>query len=336
MAKSSFATLGLLPILLHCGVSPKGATPIVLSDGGGTRVEGSTPTKADVEASRFRADLETASTARPPGSAHWQAVQDLCAARFQSLGYSVERHAYGSGVNIIGVRTGASVPDERVLVSAHYDGVPNCAAADDNATGVAALFEVARVLGAQPFAKTLALACWDEEERGLIGSQAYVTRAKATGERIVGSFVFETIGYRSTAPQSQRLAPGLDVLFPAQAAEIAKRDSRGDFIALIHDERAAASVEPFKLKATELGLPTVFLPVSNALKRSPAIGDLRRSDHAPFWDADFPAVQITDTAEFRNSHYHCRGGADVPADIDVPFAVAVTQATIAAATTLLQ
>lgn len=288
------------------------------------------PAGSAVDPARFLADLTTISAPRSPGSPHWQTVQDLCASRFEALGFAVERHAYATGVNVIGTRTGTRLPDERLLVSAHYDSVNACTGADDNATGVAATLEAARVLSLSPHDRTLVVACWDEEERGLIGSRAYATRAKAAGERVTGQFVFEMIGYRSIAPNSQRTDPNLDAAFPAQTAEIAANEYRGDFILLIHDTGSAALAASFDAEATMLALPAIALPVSDALKLAPAASGLRRSDHAPFWEQNFPSIQLTDTANFRNPHYHCTSGEDALADIDVEFATLIIKATVGA------
>ena len=285
---------------------------------------------AAVEAQRFVDALTIITGPRPPGSAHWQTVQDLCAERFAALGFTVERHRYATGVNVIGVRPGTRLPDERIVVSAHYDSVNACAGADDNGSGVAGVLEAARVLSLQPHARTLAVACWDQEESGLIGSRAYVTRAVAAGEAIVASYVFEMIGYRSRDPGSQRTDPGLDLVYPEQTAAIAANQHRGDFILVIHDARAATTVADFERLAADLGLPTIVLPVPDSLKRSAMAAGLRRSDHAPFWDADVAAVQLTDTADFRNPHYHCAGGPDALADIDVEFATLTLKATVGA------
>ena len=294
---------------------------------------GSPAPSATVEAQRFVDDLTTIAAPRPPGSPHWQTVQDLCAERLEALGYEVEHHAYGTGVNVIGVKAGTRDPDERVVVSAHYDSVNACAGADDNGSGVAGTLEAARVLAAEPHARTLVVACWDQEEVGLIGSRAYAKRAQANGESIIASYVFEMIGYRSSEPNSQRTDPNLDLIYPMQVAAIEANQYRGDFILLIHDEAAAATVADFERAAVELGLATVSLPVSESLKT--AATGLRRSDHAPFWDAGYPAIQLTDTADYRNPHYHCDGGADAITDIDVEFATLNIKATVAAVSTAL-
>jgi hypothetical protein len=282
-----------------------------------------------VESQRFVDDLAAISMSRPPASVHWQATQDFCATRLEQLGFTVERHRYATGVNVIGVLPGTS--PERVYVSAHYDSVNQCAGADDNASGVAGTLEAARVLAGTAHRRTLAVACWDEEERGLVGSRAYAMRAKAAGEAVAASFVFEMIGYRSSAPNSQRTDPNLDAVFPMQSAAIAANEYRGDFILIIHDTASTTAVANFDARARELGLPTIILPVSDQLKLAPAASGLRRSDHAAFWEAGYPGIQLTDTADFRNPHYHCAGGEDAIADVDVEFATMNVKAVVAAA-----
>ncbi len=282
----------------------------------------------------YEADLTTIAEPRSPGTPHWQTVQDLCASRFETLGYQVERQAYATGVNVIGVKTGTTRPDERVVVSAHYDSVANCAGADDNGTGVAATLEAARVLALEPHARTLVVACWDEEERGLVGSSAYVAREKAAGAQIVLALVFEMIGYRSTEPSSQKTDPSLEAVFPDAGAQISGNDYRGDFALVVNDESATKAVEDLQATAKSVGLPVVNISLLAPLKT--ALDALRRSDHAPFWDADYPALFITDTADFRNPHYHClRSMPDVLADIDYEFAVMNVKVVVGAAVAAL-
>jgi len=276
-------------------------------------------------------DLTQIAAPRPPSSAHHDAVRDLCAERFAALGYTVERFDYGSGVNVLGVKTGADASAPRVIVSAHYDHVSSCPGADDNGSGVAGVLEAARLLSTGRYQRTLVVACWDEEERGLVGSQAYARRAQAAGEAVAVAYVFEMIGYRSTEPDSQRLPTGLNLVFPRQSAQIRENDNRGDFITLIADEGARAPVAAMERAAAALSLPSISLSLSAAQTRSPLYGDLQRSDHAPFWAAGYPAIQITDTAEFRNPRYHCRGGQDTVDSIVPGFMRAVVQATVASA-----
>ncbi|MDB4929087.1 MAG: Peptidase [Myxococcaceae bacterium] len=281
-------------------------------------------------------DLAAVASPRPPASAHHDEVRELCATRFAALGYAVERHDYGTGVNVVGVRAGSDATAPRVLVSAHYDHIDGCPGADDNGSGVAGVLEAARVLATGRYERTLVVACWDEEERGLVGSQAYARRARANGEAIAAAYVFEMIGYRATAPDTQRLPPGLNIVFPRQAAQIRENGNRGDFIALVGDESARASLTAMERAAAAVGLPTVTIALSASQTASPLYGDLQRSDHAPFWAAGYPAIQITDTAEFRNARYHCRGGPDTADTLDPAFMRQVVSATVGSAAETLR
>ena len=154
-----------------------------------------------VDADRFHEDLVTVTGIRPPASPHWQEVQDLCAERLTALGFEVERQSYGTGVNVIGTLPGSDLASEHVVVSAHYDHIPDCAGADDNASGIAGVLELARVLSMGRYRRTAVIACWDEEERrenavnAALGSQAYATRARQRDETITASWVFDGIGY---------------------------------------------------------------------------------------------------------------------------------------------
>jgi Zn-dependent M28 family amino/carboxypeptidase len=299
-----------------CDSQPEDARPLVVRS---------------VDQARIAADLTTIAAPRPADNAQWQVVQDLCADRFASLGYTVERHTYATGVNVIGVKAGTSIPAEQVLVSAHYDSVTGCAGADDNGSGVAGVLEAARVLALEPHERTTVVACWDEEERGLIGSRAYVTRAKANGDQIAANFVFEMIGYKSSEPGSQMSDEQIATIFPDAEAQLAANEYRGDFILMIHDTRSDPAIADFTATAELVGLPTIAIRVLDGLKTNQAAGALRRSDHAPFWDVDYPGIQLTDTAEYRNSHYHCTDGPDAVADLDMAFATQVVQATAGAA-----
>lgn len=286
---------------------------------------------AAVERQRYVDDLTFIAAPRPPGSTHWQEVQDLCATRLESLGYTVQKQDYGSGTNVVGVLAGKSLPSEKVLVSAHYDHIKDCPGADDNGSGVAGVLEVARVLAPHGWNRSLVVACWDEEESGLIGAEAFAQAAKAASEAIKIAIVFEMIGFRSSVPGSQQLPNGLDTLFPAQAQQIQANQYRGDFVAVIHDAASSATASALTTRAQQVGLSAIFLPVPESLKKSNVISDLRRSDHAPFWDVDYPAINLGDTAEFRNSHYHCKGGDDVVGDLDHDFTTMIIRSAAGAA-----
>lgn len=284
-----------------------------------------------VERDRYVADLEFIAAPRDPGSSHWQAVQDLCFDTFTQAGFEVGLHTYSTGVNVVGRKLGTDLPDEQILAAAHYDHIPGCNGADDNATGTAAVLELARVLGQRDYSRTLVVACWDEEEDGLIGAEAYVAAAMAAGDQIVFNYNFEMIGFYDDAPDSQTVPAGFELLFPDQVEALTANQYRGDFLAIIVDDAGVPHMGPLMAYAETFGLATVLLPVPADLKNSPLLADLRRSDHAAFWEVDIPAVMLTDTSEFRYDNYHCQTGEDNVEFLDYEFATKIVQSTVGAA-----
>ncbi|MEL6547438.1 MAG: M28 family peptidase [Myxococcota bacterium] len=228
----------------------------------------------------------------------------------EAYGFSVVEENYGSGTNVLGVLAGNTHPHELVYLSAHYDTVPHCDGANDNGSAMAAALEIARQLAAQPNPRTLVVAFWDEEELGLVGARAHdpATTGIPAAEPVL-NMNLDAVGIYSDEPGSQVMPPGLEYAAPLQYREIARDGFRGDFITLISDlpsflltRRAARSVESEGLDAVTVSLPRW------AIERFAP--DLRRSDHAAFWDKGVPAVFVTDSANFRSDHYHCRAGED--------------------------
>jgi len=284
-----------------------------------------------VERDRYITDLTEIAAPRPPGDAHWQAVQDLGFDRLTELGYEVELHQYGTGINVIGTLAGTTLPNEVVLISAHYDHIASCQGADDNATGVAGALEIARVLAGAEYERTVVIALWDQEEVGLIGSRSWALRASQDSTNVIANFNFEMIGYTDTANNSQSVPAGFDLLFPDAVAELVSDGYVGDFIAVVSDDLSETTVTNFASHGERVGLPVVRLPLAAELKNSPLVADLRRSDHASLWEFDYPAMMLTDTANFRNLAYHCVMGDDTIDRLDHEFTEKVMRATAGAA-----
>ena len=290
-------------------------------DNDNVKVEG---LSLSTQTERFLDDVKFISKMpRIPGSRQHKEIQKMCAKRFNELGFEVEYHDYGTGINVIGTYPGKQNSSEKILVSAHYDTVPDCNGADDNASGIAGVFETARLLASKEHSRSLLVACWDEEERNVVGSKAYVEREKNNASDIKMSYVYEMIGYRSNQPNSQQIPAGFEVLYPQQVKQIRSNQNRGDFIALVYDDKASNMLSTITLHAQRQNLPALEFKVSSQLKSSPLAADLRRSDHSAFWDADYPAMMITDTANFRNQHYHCLNGSDNVESLDAEFAIKI-------------
>lgn len=271
---------------------------------------------ACVDASAMMADLAWVEGARTAKSNKATEVRELAEARLKELGYTVEVHDYGPGANVIATLPGAVEPDEVVMISAHYDSVPDCSGADDNGSGVVGVLEAARVLATGTHDRTLQVALWDEEERGKLGSTAWVSMRAKAGQAYVVSFVFEMIGYYSDVKNSQTFPQGFGFLFPDAEQAMIANDWRGDFIAVLAGDNTLVWVDAMEEHAGKNDHRIVSVILNESLRKSPLLADLRRSDHAPFWQVDYPAINLTDTANFRNPYYHCAAGDDVAQWID--------------------
>ncbi len=290
----------------------------------------------EVDATRYADDVRLVAAARPPGSAHWQVVQDRCFAVLEGAGFTVVRfEVEGAGVSVIGRKDGHEPELPGIVVGAHYDHIEDCAGADDNASGTAAVFELARVLGAHAWERSLTIACWDEEESGLHGSRAWADAAVADGREFALYLNFDAMAYASSEPNSQKLPPGIELLFAKQVEMLREREFRADFIAILADASASESAARLVAHANRLELPSAVLEVPQALKNEPALKDLRRSDHASFWRHDIPAVFLSDTANFRTDTYHCMGRPDTVDTLDLGFATKVVRTAAGALAELL-
>ncbi|HEY0017142.1 MAG TPA: M28 family peptidase [Longimicrobium sp.] len=184
---------------------------------------------------------------------------------------------------------------ERIVIGAHYDAAGPYPAADDNASGVAGLLELARLLGADPPAIRVELVAYPLEEppfyrTPLMGSAVHAASLKRQGVRVRVMMSLEMIGYFTDAPNSQQLPlAALRPFYP----------SRGNFIAVVGKMGQALMVR--RIKRAMKGASPLGVHSINAPRWVPGVDF---SDHMNYWDAGYPAVMITDTAFYRNPHYH--------------------------------
>ena len=238
------------------------------------------------------------------------------------------------GANLLATRPGRET--DAIVVAAHLDTVWDSPGADDNAAGVVVLMEVARLLSADELRRTVVLATPDFEEIGLIGSRELV-RLLRRRHRVRGAIVFDPIGYMDPRPNTQRVLPGVGLLYPRQLERLRARDNAGDGVVAIHRRRSTALVRIWaECAAAAIGRERVVmlrdpcdLPIIGpVLNLVPMARNFSRSDHRRFWNARLPAIQVTNTANFRNPHYH--RASDKPATLDYETLADMTVATVLA------
>lgn len=178
-----------------------------------------------------------------------------------------------------------------ILIGAHYDAVPGTPGADDNATGVAVLLELARMFAAEPLKYPVQIVAFDMEEYGMLGSEQYAAELKQQRQPLRLMLSLEMLGYCTSTANSQRYPAGLERFYPNQ----------GNFIALIGNLPTIPDLIGISRKIRKSGTPSEWLPVPN---RGLIIPQTRLSDHSSFWDQGYRAMMVTDTSFMRNPHYH--------------------------------
>ncbi|MGI8503889.1 MAG: M28 family peptidase [Hassallia sp.] len=239
----------------------------------------------------------------------------------KKLGWKPTLEKFSEGVNIFAERQGTDKTAGAILVAAHYDTVAISPGADDNASGVAVVLEVAKLLGSRPTPRTLQLALFDKEEEGLLGSKAFVANNTRLAN-LRGVIVMDMVGYACYTVGCQQYPPGLLVTPPSD---------KGDFLAAIGDAEHLALLNAFQNSSRENLPPVLILPIPLKGLLTP---DTLRSDHAPFWYQGIGAVLVTDTANLRTPHYH--QASDTPKTIERSFFTGSAQIVVNATTVLLE
>jgi len=238
----------------------------------------------------------------PRSPSHGDALDqaaDYIASVLAAYGYAVQRQEYawrGRPVyNLIAELPGTPQPEETVILGAHYDTVPWTPGADDNASGVAVLLELARLARALKPGRTVRFVAFTLEEPPAFftsrqGSRVYARSLHERKERVVAMVSLEMLGYYRDEPGSQRFP-----FFPMRYLY----PTTGNFLAVVGNLRSRELVrevaEAFRQGST--------LPVET-LATSPLVPGVALSDHSAFWHYGYRAVMVTDTAFFRNPNYH--------------------------------
>jgi Zn-dependent M28 family amino/carboxypeptidase len=231
-----------------------------------------------------------------------KAAEDYVFQNFAAMGYAPRRQTFSYlQEEVSNIIAGDENSDGYYILGAHFDTVPGTPGADDNASGVAVLLEVARLARDLTPPKPWAFIGFICEEppafaTPAMGSRVYAKQARRQQAKILGMLCLEMVGYYSQAPGSQSLPLPLKLMgYP----------TTGNFIGLVSDGRSKPLLT--RLEAAIKGgcqLPVVALAVPFGGHLLP---EVRLSDHANFWDEGYHAVMLTDTAFMRNLHYHGPG-----------------------------
>ena len=247
-------------------------------------------------------------------------------ASLDDLGYQVHIQSFeseGMTVQNLEVRLpGTTQPEEIIVIGAHYDSVPGGPGANDNASGIAALLEIARLLDGKTHARSLRLVAFVNEEQPFsgseqMGSRVYAERSRQRGEQISAMISLETIGFYTDQPASQHYPFPFSYFYP----------DTGNFIGFVGNLSSWRLVR----QATGIFRASTAFP-SEGVAAPGWIAGVGWSDHASFWQAGYPAIMISDTAFFRYPHYHRE--TDTPEKLDYPSLARVTRGLVDVATGL--
>jgi Zn-dependent M28 family amino/carboxypeptidase len=286
---------------------------------------------ADVS-QRVRQHVATlARTPRVPGTREHRQAADYIHEHLDQVGLIVEEARFDeagiTGTNVLArlLPPRADVP--LFIVGAHYDSKPGTPGADDNASAVASLLELARwihprLASLNASSCQLELVAYDLEEYGFVGSFVHSREVQRSGVPVHGMISLEMLAYTDNRPHSQRLPAHLAKLYP----------SVGNFIGVCGNEASRGLVQAVTqaMKSIEgLSVEVIVVP-----GKGEVLPEVRLSDHSSFWDRDYPALMITDTSFLRNPHYH--QPSDTPETLDYPFLAKVTSGVCEAVRKLLQ
>ena len=264
-------------------------------------------------ASRDRLRAHVYSLAGEIGERHYENREALDGAAmyieqsFRDMGFNPVSEIYSSKLyrNIVVNLYGRELRDQIIVVGAHYDSVLLSPGADDNASGVSVLLELARALKQESLPRTVRLVAFTNEEwpffgRERMGSQVNARNAYDRSELITGMISLEMLGYYSMEENSQAYPRPLNYFYP----------DKGNFIAFVSN---FSSRELLRETILEFRRTSQF-PSEGLIAPQFLVPNIRRSDNSSFWSHGYPAIMVTDTSNYRNRNYH--KPSDLPDSLD--------------------
>lgn len=287
-----------------------------------------------VNKQRLKQDVETFSMVRnfktPEGVKNLSVIKDSLEKRWQRYGLQTGRQYYKwfgyDAHNMMGRLPGISNEAATIVVGGHFDTVKDCPGADDNATGIAAILEISRILSAYHPEKSVKFIGFDLEEEGLVGSKMFLDgKGLAPFEKPVEAIIIDMIGYTSEKENSQVFPAELQPVFP-QVYEMVSADKfRGNFAVSIANESAGDLSSCFS-NAAAIGGNGLRVGAMVVKGKGEQLQELRRGDHCSFWDVNINALYLGDGADTRNPDYH--KPTDRPEQVNYDHLTKVTRAAL--------
>lgn len=257
-------------------------------------------TSVSVSSERLQAHVRKLSAELPPrtfpdnlnASAAYIREQWAAFGKVQDMPFVVEGGTY----NNLSISFGPATPT-RIVIGAHYDAYEELPGADDNASGIAGLLELARLLSQAPLTKQVELVAFTLEEppyfrTANMGSAVHAKKLLENGDKVELMIALEMIGYYDDTPHSQD--------FPLPLMEYAYAN-QGNFIAVVGNLSSMGIVRDTKASMRRVMAMPVY-----SINAPWLIPGIDFSDHLNFWRQGFPALMVTDTAFYRNDAYHHR------------------------------
>lgn len=270
------------------------------------RFFGATPTPKTaipVDAKRLKQDVTALASLSPARSfanpRSLERAADYITGTWRKLGLKPQFQSYqvqGQTVKnvrcVFGPKTG-----KRLVIGAHYDVCGDQPGADDNASGVAGLLELSRLLvRLKPgLRRPIELVAYTLEEPPFfrtpeMGSAVHAKSLHDARVDLFGMICLEMIGYFTDKPRSQRYpVPGMGLLYPRV----------GNFIAVVGNFKSASLLKKVRGAVAAAGKIDVQTLAAPSL-----VTGVDFSDHLNYWKYGYPAVMLTDTSFYRNHNYH--------------------------------
>lgn len=218
--------------------------------------------------------------------------------KLKNQGYNIESNSYTyknhTVENIYTIKPAANKTDKVIVVGAHYDSLFGTVGANDNASGIAVLLELAKILKNKKLGANIHFVAFANEEPPYfktenMGSVIYAKKLRKQKENVIAMYSLETMGAYYDNKGSQQYPFPLGQYYP----------DVGNFIAFVSDDKSRTLLkDSIKLFRDNAEIPSEGLSAPEDLE------GVSWSDHWAFWQAGYPALMITDTAPFRYEHYH--------------------------------